>query len=501
METNRSKQTATSGDQNPAHSPLMEKVADDSGVRNVTPESANSNVARKADEDLAKCVCAAEADVAERVRATEVYRENLLGTPRSDELPERLSQARETESATAAAGAAEEGPKKLPATSVKPEVSSDKDSGAARPDATGTTEVAAAKAAGAPAGPGPAGGQVATSEVAVQVATPPTSTTVELAPAGESLPPPPPPPPPMPEWKVLEPEDHADPVDHEICHFEKLNDQWSILAASLRGKLHAHKALWRDDAYQFGRAGAWTILAVSDGAGSAKFSRIGARIACDESVNLLEDLLAGYTVPDMPSTKVPPRGSLKQLQAFLVLAACAARDGIMREAQNRKVAETDLYATLLLVIHGRWREWDLIGGIQVGDGAVGVYTKDDRCTLVGSADHGEYSSETVFLTSWKGLIERPYDHRVKFTVKRDVRCIAAMCDGVSDDFFPEDKRLIELFVGNPIRELKTKSGEPVRGVLLEVVKEPREGRALLDWLRYEKKGSSDDRTLVLLYGT
>ena len=39
----------------------------------------------------------------------------------------------------------------------------------------------------------------------------------------------------------------------------------------------------------------------------------------------------------------------------------------------------------------------------------------------------------------------------------------------------------------------------MRGVLRAVVGEPRDGQALADWLQYEKRGSSDDRTLALLF--
>ena len=74
-----------------------------------------------------------------------------------------------------------------------------------------------------------------------------------------------------------------------------------------------------------------------------------------------------------------------------------------------------------------------------------------------------------------------------------------MCDGVSDDFFPEEKRLVELFLGNPIEGMRTKDDRPVLGVMHQVLKEPRDGKSLLEWLRYEKKASSDDRTLVLMY--
>jgi hypothetical protein len=303
----------------------------------------------------------------------------------------------------------------------------------------------------------------------------------------------------QPKWEVLEPKDQTDPVPHEICELKKLKNEWTVMAASVRGKLHAHRALWRDDAYAFGQANQWTIVAVSDGAGSAKWSRIGARIACDESVKALQEMLSGFALNETIEAEIPSEADLHRLKAFLTLGACAARDGVIREAHARGISENDLYATLLLVIHGPWKKKDVMGALQVGDGAIGIFTGDDKCTVLCKADHGEYSSETVFLTLWREIIKKPYDQRVVFSVKQDVRCIAAMCDGVSDDLFPEEKRLIELFVGNPVRELRTRDQGPLYGVLRQVTKQPREGEALKDWLRYEKKGSSDDRTLVLLY--
>ena len=323
--------------------------------------------------------------------------------------------------------------------------------------------------------------------------------TAKLSPKPQPEPEPQPEPPPKPVWKELEPEDRTDEVAHEVYECKKLRNNWMIMAASVRGKLHAHKAIWRDDAYAYVEAGDWTIIAVSDGAGAAKLSRIGARIACDESVKALSELLSGHKLNIAGDDKSPSEVDLKRLRSFLASGASAARDGIIREAHERQISDRDMYATMLLLIHCRWKNMDMIGALQVGDGAIGVYTKDDTCTVMGVADHGEYSSETVFLTSWKQLRERPYEHRVLFTVKKDVQCIAAMCDGVADDFFPEEKRLIELFIGNPIREIETKDGKPVKGVMHQVIKEPRDGEALKDWIRYEKRGSSDDRTLVLFY--
>jgi hypothetical protein len=301
-------------------------------------------------------------------------------------------------------------------------------------------------------------------------------------------------------WKVLEPEDPSDPVAHEVCELRRRDADWNVLAASIRGKLHAHKAMWRDDAYAFDWVGDWTIIALSDGAGSARLARIGARAACDAALRTMKETLAGYRPAPGPA-EAPLPADQDRLREALIHGALQARAGIMLEAQKRQCPSRDLHATFLLVIHTPFKENTLVGAIQVGDGAIGVYTEDDVCRLLGVADHGQYSSETCFLTT--PHIEEQFAQRVRFSIfKKAMRGLAVMCDGVSDDFFPEDKRLIELFSGNPIQELKTKQGAPVWGLMHRdrgVVRNPEAGKALLEWLQYEKRGSSDDRTLVLMY--
>jgi hypothetical protein len=74
-----------------------------------------------------------------------------------------------------------------------------------------------------------------------------------------------------------------------------------------------------------------------------------------------------------------------------------------------------------------------------------------------------------------------------------------MTDGVADDFFPEAERLAALFDGNPVLDLEASQGRALRGVVHEVLDNPRDGQALAEWLQYQKRGSSDDRTLLLLY--
>jgi len=300
---------------------------------------------------------------------------------------------------------------------------------------------------------------------------------------------------PKPEWLVLDPEDHSDPVAHEVTGFDKnLPNSWKLVAASIRGKAHAHKAKWRDDAFGLGWVDEWAILAVADGAGSARLSRVGARIACDEAVATLKDLLFHFHLKKS-RTKSPEPSDLQRLGTFLVQASRMARNGIRREAGIRECSENDLHTTLLLAIHGPWKRGSLVGALQIGDGAIALYTGHSTCTILGEADHGEYAGESLFLTS--SFID--YESRVNLTVTEDLRCLAVMCDGVADDFYPPHRKLIHLFNGDPIDNMKSKDGGIVRGIVHEALMDPQPAPSLLNWLHYEKRGSFDDRTLALLY--
>jgi serine/threonine protein phosphatase PrpC len=296
-----------------------------------------------------------------------------------------------------------------------------------------------------------------------------------------------------PEWKVLEPEDHSDPVPHEQFEEHSIYPDWRLLAASVRGKLHAHKGGWREDSYCWGIVDDWTILAVADGAGSASHSRIGSNLACVTVVKKLQELLGGLKLGF--GERQPPDSDLKRLRSLLANATEKARLNLVLESQQRKIAFKELSTTLLVVVHTPWHDKELLTAIQVGDGAIGLIASDGFRRL-GFSDHGEYSAETRFLTS--PGIELEFENRVVFSLPSNIQALALMTDGVSDDFFPEDQKLIELFQGNPIIGISTKNDEPVFG-LLQKFTSASTGDQLRDWLRYEKRASSDDRTLMLMY--
>ena len=303
---------------------------------------------------------------------------------------------------------------------------------------------------------------------------------------------------PKPKWLELEPEDKTDPVPHLLKKYTERDDSWAFVAASVRGKLHAHKAMWREDSFAFDWTGPWSIMVVADGAGSAGLSRIGSIKACEHSVSSLKTMLEGFELEPI-NEKQPSSADLKRLKAFLVLAASDARDALLREAHERECELKDLSTTLLLVVHCEWREHHLVSSIQVGDGSIAIYRgEDEGCQIIGEADHGEFSSQTVFLTS--DLRQKPFAHRVKPPLLLpDLECIALMTDGVSDDFFPESERLGELFADAPVQGLKTTEGNEVRGAFPVILGSEHPADGLADWMNYQVKGSSDDRTLLMFF--
>ena len=302
-----------------------------------------------------------------------------------------------------------------------------------------------------------------------------------------------------PQWLELEPDDKSDAVPHEAHEVATGQPGWRIVAASVRGKLHAHKGQYREDSFAHGCVDGWTILAVSDGAGSAKLSRIGSRIACDTALSVLQSQLKDYTFSPVEDDAQPSQGDLLRMRGLLEMAGQKALHAIKGEAHDRGTPLKEFNCTLLVVIHTIWHDKHVVAVLQVGDGAIGLASPewDHAFKRLGIADHGEYSSETRFLTT-PGM-DLEFHNRVLFSLPKELRAIAVMTDGVSDDFFPEDQRLGEVFYGQPIPNITMKHGGPVLGLMHGIAHEAQAGAALRDWLRYERRGSSDDRTLVLMH--
>jgi hypothetical protein len=86
---------------------------------------------------------------------------------------------------------------------------------------------------------------------------------------------------------------------------------------------------------------------------------------------------------------------------------------------------------------------------QIGDGAIASIDADAgfdaALHLLGSPQSGRFAGETEFLTSMKNPSDDAYDSRM--TIRRGrLTHVLLMSDGVSDDFFPNNPGLLELYL-------------------------------------------------------
>lgn len=301
-------------------------------------------------------------------------------------------------------------------------------------------------------------------------------------------------------WKNLD-SDRSDPYwkPDEECEVRRGGDR-HIVIASKRGRSHAHEGKFRDDdfdALSTGRDG-WSIIAVADGAGSARFSRKGSELACRAATQVLTQYLPG--VPDSvlevllkSNESDESRRALSDLlYNSLGRAAFAAYKKIQEEASFQGAPMRDYSTTLLLAAHKRLRNGHFVASFGVGDGAIGLYRKDHEVQLLADPDGGQFAGQTRFLNMAEIFEYSELARRLRYTVVEDFTALMLMTDGVSDPKFQTDNNLLRVEQWNALW------GEICGQVNLDRENE-HAGQELLQWLDFWSPGNHDDRTLAILY--
>ncbi len=246
-------------------------------------------------------------------------------------------------------------------------------------------------------------------------------------------------------WSLKEPDDGTDPSPHFENKLLKGAGGWWMAGASRRGKMHEHEATYRDDSFEFGVANGWNLVAVGDGAGSARLSRLGSAAAVKAAVARMKEIVTETGTTD--GTEVVRATSQEELVGIALTslreATQAAVDAIKKLALDRNAPEKLFATTLLLLMHRPAEEGDIVGSLQVGDGYVAAETANGRVVMLGEPDSGESSGETYFLTSRPAdaWMERAKAPRLTGTLRQ----LTVMTDGVGDDFFPPEETLPRLF--------------------------------------------------------
>lgn len=240
---------------------------------------------------------------------------------------------------------------------------------------------------------------------------------------------------------------------------------WTVLAECATGTSHRARNTPCQDACRIGALGPtgdWLIVVVADGAGSAKHSEVGAKLACDELNRRIESL---------------ERDSIFTRDGMIALFA-DVRSALVLEAERNEVSARELACTLLFALVGP----DSGVFAQIGDGAIVVRQTDDYRTVFWP-EPSEYANVTDFLTD-----ERFADCMRFETITGPIHELAAFTDGLQRlalDF--TIRAPLPAFFRPLFNELRNSTET---GALVEPF------RNFLDSSRINER-TDDDKTLVL----
>ena len=336
------------------------------------------------------------------------------------------------------------------------------------------------------------------------------------------------------------------PTDYFISFFKPDTDKYAktinvfgerivLAGASQRGRSHAHIGAPRDDDYRvkYDSDSGWIIMVVADGAGSARFSRKGAEIACSYAVDKLPLMLTDsdfvnavdiFSANEADEVDVDFQKNLINLKkaAYRILPNVAL--GALKEIKNlvdapgnTKSELKDFATTFLLTVTKKINDkWLVISFSFVGDGAIVVYDGHEKdvstpiirdgkgvyrhnSLLMNTIDSGEYSGQTRFLTTPNIFQNSDLINRITVHSMKDFTSIMLMSDGVSDAKFETENRLENKSEWDSFwQELTVKGGDGVFPVDFNADDEDISTQ-LLDWLSFFFFFNHDDRTIVVMY--
>lgn len=257
------------------------------------------------------------------------------------------------------------------------------------------------------------------------------------------------------------PADEPDAAPEYKCGEERVGNA-SFIAARVRGKKHKHEGTNCDDWFAMAHLEDIAVMAVSDGAGSKRYSRVGAKAASEAAVGCIYERLRRLAEehPDdraacgLPLAEAPFNDACGRLVAILhegvqearraIEAAFYMRSGrpAYKEPLGRELVLADFAATLLvtLVVPIPETGEQLVVSCQIGDGMTAALNTQlpykEATKFLGQPDSGDFSGETDFLTS-PAMAELANLQKRTLVSRRKNDVILMMTDGVSDDYFSE----------------------------------------------------------------
>ncbi|WP_262147983.1 PP2C family serine/threonine-protein phosphatase [Chryseobacterium foetidum] len=305
-----------------------------------------------------------------------------------------------------------------------------------------------------------------------------------------------------------------------------------IVVASKRGRSHAHEGTFRDDDFLVkDLPGDWAIVAVADGAGSARFARAGSQFATDfivknfDDESLLNKLSDAVTVYFSNETKENlneeneiinedsnnSENSLNSNSAgdekiksksFIINSLYHnvknLHSGLSQMATEEGATLKDFHTTLIFTLVKKFDFGYVILSFGVGDCPVNVLNRENsEVKLLNFLDVGESSGATRFITMPEIFGKPDMAERFKINCFEDFSKLFLMTDGIYDPKFVVESKLENLETWkNFLRDL---NGENEDKTKVDFVEDSDIENQLSAWMDFWSKGNHDDRTLAVIY--
>jgi serine/threonine protein phosphatase PrpC len=312
--------------------------------------------------------------------------------------------------------------------------------------------------------------------------------------------------------------------EDDVSITESLGDR-QIVVSSKRGRSHKNVGSFRDDDFafkHFEKTG-WSVVAVSDGAGSYSLSRVGSKLACNAVVEFFEkhsDLEQSKVFEEklIEFNTTKDEELLKEIQILskqnLYKATVFVHNQIKEQAEktfaehpelfNNPKAKTHLdyyHSTLIFAVFKKFEFGYVILTFGVGDCPIAVMNKDkSTTTLLNWLDVGEFGGGTRFITQPNIFHsnEHPMATRFNFKIVPDFSFLFLMTDGIYDPKFVVEANLEKS--ENWIEFVKDLEGNNEDSIRVDFDKENKEiANQLSNWMDFWSPGNHDDRTLAIVF--
>jgi serine/threonine protein phosphatase PrpC len=222
------------------------------------------------------------------------------------------------------------------------------------------------------------------------------------------------------------------------------------------------------------------VGAVADGAGSAKYSHIGSKVAVETTLKYLSRISEYLQNRKRFWERVSQPLSEQEAKKLFTKTVNHVIAELKKQAENKDYSVNDLACTLLVFI--ATPEW--VAAMQIGDGFMVMRSQEAEYQLLFEPDKGEFFNETTFVTSANALEEMQVQ-----VISGKQEFICASTDGL-------EKVAIRLSDWKPFPPFF----KPLEEYLRETDKPGgNDDNYIIDFLNSERLNSrtDDDKTLLL----